>query len=190
VALILDFFGLKAMPPEPVVPPALDTPRLLIRQRTLADLEACIEMDRDPEVTRYIAGPWDDPLAHRRFVELRITRPYPPGLGYWTIREARSPERFLGWVLLIPDHGVGPEIEIGWRLVRDAWGRGIATEAAQRLLEHAFNAIGLPRVVAEIASANVASRRVAEKIGMQWVASAGSSGGRYDRYQTERADRR
>jgi RimJ/RimL family protein N-acetyltransferase len=78
------------MPLEPVVLPELDTPRLLIRQRTLADLDACIEMDRDPDVTRYIAGPWCDPVAHRRFVEFRIRRSYPPGLGYWTIRETNS----------------------------------------------------------------------------------------------------
>ena len=61
--------------------PALDTARLLIRERTLADLPACLEMDRDPAVTRYVAGPWLDPVAHRQFVEYRITRSYPPGLG-------------------------------------------------------------------------------------------------------------
>jgi RimJ/RimL family protein N-acetyltransferase len=176
------------MPLEPVVLPELDTPRLLIRQRTLADLDACIEMDRDPDVTRYIAGPWCDPVAHRRFVEFRIRRSYPPGLGYWTIRETNSPQRFLGWVLLIPDHGVGPEVEVGWRLVRDAWGKGIATEAAQRILQHAFDGIRLPRVIAEIASENVASRRVAEKIGMRRVVSAKRGDGQFDRYQTERAN--
>ena len=183
-----DFAQSNTISAETTVLPALDTPRLLIRQRTLAELDACIEMDRDPEVTRYIAGPWGDPVAHRRFVEFRITRPYPPGLGYWTIREASAPQRFLGWVLLIPDHGVGPDVEIGWRLVRDAWGRGIGTEAALQLLGYAFKTIRLPRVIADIASANVASRRVAEKIGMRRVARAGGGGRRYDRFQIECAD--
>ncbi|MDF3080277.1 GNAT family N-acetyltransferase, partial [Burkholderia sola] len=47
--------------------PVLETERLWLRPRVLADLDACIEMDRDPEVTRHIAGPWHDPVEHRRF---------------------------------------------------------------------------------------------------------------------------
>jgi RimJ/RimL family protein N-acetyltransferase len=170
--------------------PALDTPRLLLRQRTLAELDACMAMDRDPEVTRYIAGPWHDPVAHRQFVEHRITRAYPPGLGYWSIREACAPERFIGWVLLIPDHGAGQEVEIGWRLVRDAWGRGIASEAARAIVRHAFETVRLPRIVADIASENAASRRVAEKLGMRRVGHVKSDGGSYDRYRLEREDLR
>lgn len=169
--------------------PSLDTPRLLIRQRTLADLDACIEMDRDPQVTQYVAGPWDDPIAHRRLIEFRTTRPYPPGLGYWTIREMSAPSRFLGWVLLIPDHGVGPDIEIGWRLVRHAWGRGIATEAARALLKHAFGTVRLQQVIADIAAENMASRRVAEKIGMKLLTTnTRDDERRYERYCIDRTD--
>lgn len=170
--------------------PSLDTPRLLIRQRTPADVDACIEMDRDPEVTRYIAGPWNDRTAHRRLVEFRTTRPYPPGLGYWSIREASAPNDFIGWVLLIPDHGVGPEVEIGWRLVRRAWGRGMATEAARALLNHAFETVNLEHVIADIASENMASRRVAEKIGMKQMMDIGGEGRSFERYCIRRADAR
>ena len=168
--------------------PPLDTPRLLIRERTLADLESCLEMDRDPEVTRYIAGPWCDPAAHRQFVTHRMTRPYPAGLGYWSIRERSAPERFIGWVLLIPDHGAGPDVEIGWRLIRSAWGRGIASEAARALVAHAFGTVRLPRVIADIASDNVASLSVARKLGMKWVGSDTSDGIRYERYRLVRSD--
>jgi len=168
--------------------PALDTPRLLLRERTLADLQSCLEMDRDPAVTRYVAGPWHDPVAHRQFVEYRITRPYPPGLGYWTIRERAEPDRFIGWVLLIPDHGTGPDVEIGWRLVRSAWGQGIASEAARALVTHAFDTVRLPRVIADIAAENHASLRVAQKLGMKWVGSDTSDGMRYERYRLVRDD--
>jgi RimJ/RimL family protein N-acetyltransferase len=167
--------------------PVLDTPRLLIRGRTVAELEPCLAMDRDPEVTRFVKGPWGDPIAHRRFVELRINRPYPPGLGYWSIWERSAPDTFVGWVLLIPDHGVGPEVEIGWRLARTAWGRGIATEAAKALLRHAFDTLGLARVVADISARNAASRAVAEKIGMKLVALIDEDGGQScARYRLER----
>lgn len=170
--------------------PALDTPRLLIRQRTLADLHACLAMDRDPDVTRYIAGPWHDPVAHRQFVEYRITRRYPSGLGYWSIRERSAPERFIGWVLLIPDHGTGPEVEIGWRLVRDAWGRGIATEAANALVHHAFATLRLPRVIADIAAENAASLHVAHKLGMRRVGYNATEAVPYERFRLEREDLR
>lgn len=173
---------------DSIMLPPLDTPRLLVRERTLADLESCLEMDRDPDVTRHIAGPWGDPVAHRQFVQYRMTRHYPPGLGYWSIRERSDPERFVGWVLLIPDHGAGPDVEIGWRLVRSAWGRGIASEAAAALVRHAFETVRLPRVVADIASENHASLRVARKLGMQRVGPAMSDGMQYERYRLVRED--
>jgi RimJ/RimL family protein N-acetyltransferase len=163
---------------------------LLLRPRTLDDLEACLAMDRDPEVTRFIKGPWHDPVAHRAFVVHRIARNYPPGLGYWSIRERGAPEHFLGWVLLIPDHGAGPEVEIGWRLVRGAWGRGIATEAARAVVEHAFGTLRLPRIVADIMSANAASKGVAAKLGMRLVGHVDHDDGAYDRYRLVRADLR
>jgi len=146
--------------------PSFTTERLLLRQRTLADTRACIEMDRDPQVTRFISGPWSDPQAHLAFVEARTEGPYAPGLGYWTILERRE-GRFLGWVLLIPLDADGPEIEIGWRLPRAAWGHGYATEAAAPVLRHGLSTLRLDEVVADIDPDNQASRRVAEKIGMR-----------------------
>src|SRR6266403_5105573 len=99
--------------------PTFETIRLTLRQRTSSDLEPCLAMDRDPEVTRFIAGPWNDPAAHRAFVEQRIAAVYPPGMGYWSIFAA---SRFIGWILLTPLDLHGPAIEIGWRLCRAAWG--------------------------------------------------------------------
>ena len=48
--------------------PDFETPRLLLRPRCMEDFDACLAMDRDPDVTRYIQGPWADPEKHRRFV--------------------------------------------------------------------------------------------------------------------------
>ncbi|MCA8427963.1 GNAT family N-acetyltransferase [Burkholderia seminalis] len=170
--------------------PVLETDRLWLRPRVLADLEACVEMDRDPEVTRHIAGPWHDSDAHRRFVTHRITRDYPPGLGYWSIFEKAAPDAFIGWVLLIPDYADGArDVEIGWRLVRAAWGRGIASEAAQALVRHAFDTVRLPRVIADIAEANGGSLNVARKLGMQRV-SVVHDGIPYIRHRLERNDLR
>ncbi|MBD3849477.1 GNAT family N-acetyltransferase [Bosea sp. SSUT16] len=149
--------------------PSFETERLLIRPRSMADFDACLAMDRDPDVTQYIVGPWDDPVAHQAFLTDRIQRSFGDGLGYWSIFPRAEPNQFLGWILLIPYDGIGPEIEIGWRLNRLAWGKGFATEAARPFVRHAFELLKLPRIVADINPANASSIRVARKIGMRFV---------------------
>ncbi|PKH63601.1 N-acetyltransferase [Halomonas sp. Choline-3u-9] len=163
--------------------PSFNTNHLTLRPRRLSDLEECLRMDRDPEVTRFVQGPWHKPSAHRSFVVERIEQVYPSGLGYWTIRD-RETEKFYGWVLLIPYHVLKPEVEIGWRLVRDAWGKGVATEAAKIILEHGLNTVGLPRIVADIDPQNIASARVAEKISMKYVEDRILGGSKFLSFQS------
>jgi RimJ/RimL family protein N-acetyltransferase len=147
--------------------PVLETSRLLIRPRRLADTDDCLAMDGDPEVTRFVSGPWSDPVVHRAFVEERTRGPYAVGLGYWAICHRDEADAFIGWVLLIPVDAVGPESEIGWRLRRSAWGRGFATEAARPVVTHAFTTLKLAEVIAAIDPDNVGSLKVAEKLGLR-----------------------
>lgn len=130
------------------------------------DLDACLAMDRAPGVVDFIRGPWDDQIQHKAFIKVRIAQDYGKGLGYWSIFDKTRPDQFLGWVLLIPEDGTGPEIEIGWRLHPDHWGQGIATEAASVILDHGFSSLALPCIVADIDADNRASRKLAEKLGM------------------------
>ncbi|MGP9645054.1 GNAT family N-acetyltransferase [Halomonas sp. AOP30-A1-24] len=146
--------------------PTFDTARLKVRPRTDADLSACLEMDRDPEVTKFVKGPWSNPKRHEAFVRERIDTNFGEGLGYWSVFLRERPDQFLGWILLIPYDGVGPEVEIGWRFNRKAWGKGFATEAATPVLKHALETLALRRVVADIDADNVGSIQVAIKIGM------------------------
>ena len=166
--------------------PTLRTERLVLRPRSLADTDACLAMDQEPEVTRYVSGPWSDGLAHRAFVEERTRGPYPDGLGYWTLAPGDRLNEFLGWVLLIPLEAIGPEIEIGWRLRPAFWGLGYATEAASAVLRHGFDHLGLDEVLAEIDAANIASIRVAERIGLRRRASGASEGREWVRYTLTR----
>jgi RimJ/RimL family protein N-acetyltransferase len=62
--------------------------------------------------------------------------------------------------------GTGPEIEIAYKLARDSWGRGYATEAAHAVVDHAFDVLGIFQIVAFAFPANTGSRRVLEKVGM------------------------
>jgi RimJ/RimL family protein N-acetyltransferase len=84
---------------------------------------------------------------------------------------SQSPEQFLGWLLLVPLDRDDPssDVEIGWRLVRSAWGHGYAPEAAAAVLHHALESLGLNRVIATIHPENKQSLRVAEKIGMTCI---------------------
>lgn len=143
--------------------PTFRTTRLTLRQRSLVDTDACMAMDRDPEVHRFLSLPWSDPVRHRAFVEARTRGSYPAGQGYWSIL---SRDAFVGWILLMPLDTVGPGIEIGWRLRREAWGQGFATEAAAPILGHGLRSLRLKQVISDIAPENASSRRVAEKLGM------------------------
>jgi RimJ/RimL family protein N-acetyltransferase len=145
-------------------------------------------MDRDPAVTRFIVGPWADPVTHRALVEARIHAAYPTGMGYWSVFAS---DRFVGWILLTPLGMTSyppvelrdPEIEIGWRFVRAAWGRGYATEAARPVLNHALGTLKLSQVVADIDPANTASIGVARKLGFRVLGPIKKISGRIvDRY--------
>ena len=151
--------------------PTLSTPRLILRPRTMADLDACFRMDNEPGTLEYIdwpaeGGSWHDKIAHRAFIRARIRGPYPAGMGYWVVTPSDRQRLFLGWMLLIPSDVHGDDIEIGWRFTGAARGRGFATEAATAVLLYARQQLGLDRVVADIHPGNTPSRRVAEKIGM------------------------
>jgi len=154
------------MPQPPNTLPSFETPRLLLRPRGPDDLEACLRIDNQPEVVKYIDVPWTDEKSHRAFVEKRLATVYPEGMGYWAIFAKENPEAFLGWVLLMPLDTLGPEIEIGWRLGRAAWGFGYAPEAAAPILEHGMGTLAQDRIMAIIQPENTRSVRVAEKIGL------------------------
>jgi len=146
--------------------PDLETERLILRQRTLADIDDFVAMDADAEVRRFVFGPGFSLDDHRAKLPERIARDFGPGLGHWTMRLRDAPHRFLGMVLLIPLEEKGPGVEIGWRLSRAAWGHGFASEAARCVLDHGFSTLGLPEIVALIDAGNHRSIAVAEKLGL------------------------
>lgn len=145
--------------------PEFATARLRLRPRTEDDLEANLAMDLDPEVHRFIflRGP-PDPAAQRAALAERIASGWPECGGLWVVEWQDQPG-FLGWCGLFPleDSGL---IEIGYRYVRAAWGRGVATEAGRTVLDHGFSTLGLDPIVAVAARENTASRRVLEKLGL------------------------
>jgi RimJ/RimL family protein N-acetyltransferase len=165
---------------------SFETPRLVLRPRGPQDFDACLAMDRDPEVIRYVAKPWSNAEEHIAFLTRRLAERFAPGLGYWTIAPKDDPTGFLGWIMLCPCTVAGAEVEIGWRLPRAAWGHGFATEAARPILAQGFRRAAMSWAVADIHSDNHASMRVAEKIGLRFTGMVDGYGDPARRYSITR----
>jgi len=145
----------------------LETPRLVLRRVTAADEDSLFRLNSDPEVMRYLA---QGPPASREQIRDEVI-PFQlesyqrhAGLGLWAA-DGRSDGQFVGWFHLRPRRSDGV-LELGYRLMRQAWGQGLATEGSAALLAKAFGELGADRVVAETMTANQASRRVMRKCGM------------------------
>lgn len=143
----------------------IETNRLFLKPRTLEYLDDCLEMDRDPEVTRYIPGPWDKPEEHIAFIKQRMAMRFPEKMGYYVVLE-KSSQRFLGWVMLLPFHQHVGVAEIGWRFTRQSWGFGYATEAALELKKLALELSDIHTLLAEVMLGNEASISLCEKLGL------------------------
>ena len=147
--------------------PELKTERLLLRGLRSDDVDAAYAMYADPQVTRFLHWQCPELDAYRPLFEdaIRRHREQPPGQGVWGGFD-RKTGLLCGVFILKPVEG-REETEIGYHLARAAWGMGLATEGARRLLRHAFDTVGLSRVVCLIHPGNRASIRVAERLGLE-----------------------
>jgi RimJ/RimL family protein N-acetyltransferase len=158
----------------------LRTKRMTLRRLTPADLDDLVDLDADPEVMRLLTGGRPTPrevIADEVLpAQLRVYERF-PGLGRWAALDTVT-GGFLGWFALDPDEpppgeptpdGGAAGAELGYRLRRPAWGRGLATEGSLALVGRAFGECGLDRVWAQTMAVNAASRRVLEKAGLRHV---------------------
>ena len=146
-----------------------ETPRLVLRQFHPGDGEAMDAVFGDAEVMRYGDGV-RPPEWVRAWVAGWLDEHYPRwGFGMWAVVD-KGTSAVIGYCGLsrFPGRCAAGEAEIGFRLARPHWGRGLATEAALAVRGHAFGALRLPRLVALIDPANAASARVAEKVGLRY----------------------
>jgi RimJ/RimL family protein N-acetyltransferase len=136
------------------------------------DLDALTELDADPAVMRYVTGGIPTSREEMRDDYLPYWLAYyerGDAWGFWAAIE-RSTGAFLGWFHLRPEeHDPPDEPELGYRLVRSAWGRGFATEGSRALVDKAFRELGARRVYATAMAVNAASSRVMEKAGLRYV---------------------
>jgi RimJ/RimL family protein N-acetyltransferase len=145
----------------------LDTERLTLREFHAGDAEKLYRLDSDPRVMRYIGVGSVGTRASVAGALARATKYYRvyPGLGVWPAEE-RASGAFIGWFCLkyVPKT---VEVEVGYRLLPEAWGRGYATEGARALVRHGFADLGLHRIIGLTHPDNVASQRVLQKAGLR-----------------------
>ena len=145
----------------------LETKRLILRHLVPEDLDELFALYSDPEIRRY----FPDGTLNRQETEEELEwflhgHPDYPELGLWaTIHKETN--RFIGRCGLLPWTIDGQfEVEVAYLINKAYWGQGLGTEAAQAVLEYGFQTLGRPRLICLIYPQNVASIRVAEKIGM------------------------
>ncbi|RJK96159.1 N-acetyltransferase [Vallicoccus soli] len=143
------------------------TARLLLRPWREEDRAPFAALNADAEVVRHLPGALDraasDALLDRLEAQRRRL-----GYGLWAV-EVPGVAGCIGFVGLKPlpfDEPPAPAVEVGWRLAREHWGRGYATEGARAALAHGFGALGLEEVVSMTVPANTRSRAVMERLGM------------------------
>lgn len=149
----------------------LETPRLVLREFTVDDLDAIAEIRSDPEVMRFVglgeARP-RPPEDSRALIAWIVGRYEADGFGLWALTSpVQNGGRAMGFCGLLNQNVEGrPELEIAYTLGRPFWGKGFATEAAIAVRDHAVGGLGRTRLISLIYSGNAASIRVAGKVGM------------------------
>ncbi len=151
--------------------PTLETERLRLRAFREEDLDALAAIYADTEVMRFIGdGQVVDRDATWRTMSLLMGHWQLRGYGIWAAEEKDS-GTLVGRIGLWNPEG-WPGLEVGWLLARSRWGEGLATEGGRRALAWAFDMLAADHVISLIRPENVASIRVAEKLGESREGSA------------------
>jgi RimJ/RimL family protein N-acetyltransferase len=145
----------------------LRTERLLLRQWQDADLEPFAALNADPETMRFFPQPpsreQSDALAEQSRRQIDEN-----GWGLWAVEVVGSAS-FIGFVGLARpsfEEHFTPAVEVGWRLAREHWGHGFATEAGRAAIGYGFEELGLEEIVSFTSELNEPSQRVMQRLGM------------------------
>ncbi len=149
----------------------LESERLYLKQFTDNDVDNLYRLNSDADVMKYI-GP---PITDRHIIEKRlrgIAEYYAkhPGLGVWAGFEKAS-DKFIGFYELAHLDNTA-EIEVGYRLLNEFWGKGYATEMTKVLIDYGFTTVGLDKIVGISHHGNIPSQNVLLKSGLKYIKDA------------------
>ena len=150
-------------------PAVLQTRRLILRQWQESDFLPYAKLNADQRVMEFMLGTMTEEET-RQSIE-NIEKHFDAhGFGRWAVQIADS-EKFIGFVgISIPTYTLpfSPCVEVAWRVCPDEWGKGYAPEAANEAMRDGFERVGLQEIVSFTTLINLKSRRVMEKLGMQY----------------------
>ncbi len=164
----------------------IETSRLMLRPMVSDDVDPLLSVFGDPIVMRAFDTEPFDRLQMEQWVRRNLDHQQQHGYGLFTVILKDSNVVIGDCGLELMDVNGNHEAELGYDLRSDQWGQGFATEAASAVRDHAFADLDIPRLISLIRSGNHASRRVAEKIGMELEAELERYGTKYWRYAMAR----
>lgn len=157
----------------------IKTERLILRPMRAEDADPLLRVFGDPLVMASFGADPFDRIRMRAWVQRNLDHQDQHGYGLFTVILKQSGEVIGDCGLEHMEVAGVPAAELGYDLQSDVWNQGLATEAAIAARDHAFSTLRLPRLVSLIRQGNIASRRVAEKIGMHHLEDIDRSGHPY-----------
>ncbi len=147
-----------------------ETERLILRELVMADDQGMFELDSDPEVHKYLGNEPVKTIEQSRDAINFIRKQYEDnGIGRWAVIEKQS-GKFIGWaglkLIKEPVNGHINIHDVGYRFIKQAWGKGYATEAAKACINYGFNTLGLTEIYGFANLDNEASKAVLQKCGL------------------------
>jgi len=159
--------GLLMLPDTMETSVVCETSRLILRKFNESDVDPLLSFQGDPEVMRFsIRGPVTRADIQTKYLPSCLKRYARDGLGQWAVVRKSDGICVGECGICVQELDGESEFEISYRMRRDCWGIGLATEAAQACRDYGFKSVRLRRMISIIESENVASIRVAEKMGM------------------------
>lgn len=153
----------------------IETERLLLREVVFSDVDGMFELDSNPNVHTYLGNkPVTTIEQSREYIEFLQQQYKDFGTGRWAVILKETNE-FIGWsgIKFITDEINNHQnfYEIGYRFIEKHWGKGYATEAGKAFIDHAFNEMKVEAVYAYADEGNDNSRKILEKLDLQFVNS-------------------
>ena len=143
-----------------------ETERLLHRKFTTDDLDRLIEMRVNADVMKYLGGKkMQNPEALKDRLDFYISC-YEQSIGMHAVIWKEN-DKMIGWSGLQPLGGT-KEIEVGYGMIKEFWGKGIGFETGLFWMKYGFETVGLERIVAVADKANIGSWKIMEKLGMKY----------------------
>jgi len=160
----------------------IETARLYLREFTIDDAQKLIDLNSNPNVTRYTGdGPVENLTKAKEIIQNIIFPQYPNKLGRWACH-LKTDHTFIGWCGLKFISELN-EIDLGYRFFEAHWGKGYATESAKACLNYGFNTLHLEEIVGRAAVANANSIKVLKKVGLRFEKEAEEHGDRIYKYR-------